>query len=167
MIHGRQRADILDRRAMPAFFAAASRLRRVGGPPSRLLGINVSGGEALSFFLSNWRSRSRNLSIGRFPARLQKPLKGRGHKVLSFWFAQQPFDGRARMKLDLSQRLEIGLAILHCQKWRGVSRKPELAALSCISKSPNDRNSCHIHLFGLFCHVSRKHMGERVNSYRF
>ena len=82
-----------------------------GGPPSRLLGFNVMRGEALSSFLCNWPSRSRNLSIGRFPARLQKPLKGRGHKVLSLWFAQQPFDGRAGIKLDLSQPLEIGLAI--------------------------------------------------------
>ena len=138
-----------------------------GRPPSRLLGINVMGGEALSYFLCNWPSRSRSLSIGRFPARLQKPLKGRGHKVLSLWFAQQPFDGRAGMKLDLSQPLEIGLAILHGQKWRGVSSKPALAGLSCISKSPNDRNPCHLQLFGLFCQVSRKHMGERVNSYRF
>jgi hypothetical protein len=138
-----------------------------GGPPSRLLGFNVMRGEALSSFLCNWPSRSRNLSIGRFPARLQKPLKGRGHKVLSLWFAQQPFDGRAGIKLDLSQPLEIGLAILHGQKWRGVSSKPALAGLSCISKSPNDRNPCHLHLFGLFCQVSRKHMGERVNSYRF
>src|SRR5215208_6129209 len=49
-----------------------------------------------------------------------------------------------RMKLDLSHPLEIGLAILHCQKWRGVSRKPALAGLSCISKRPNDRNPCNL-----------------------
>ena len=78
-----------------------------GGPPSRLLGINVMGGEVLSYFLCNWPSRSRNLSIGRFPARLQKPLKGRGHKVLTLWFAQQPLDGGAGIKLDLSQPLEL------------------------------------------------------------
>ena len=101
-----------------------------GGPPSRLLGFNVMRGEALSSFLCNWPSRSRNLSIGRFPARLQKPLKGRGHKVLSLWFPQQPFDGRAGIKLDLSQPLEIGLAILHGQKWRGVSSKRSPAAVS-------------------------------------
>ena len=98
---------------------------------------------------------------------MQKLLKGRGHKVLSLWFAQQPFDGRAGMKLDISQPLEIGLAILHGQKWRGVSSKPLLAGLSCIAKSPNDRNPCPLQLFGLFCQVSRKHMGELVNSYRF
>jgi hypothetical protein len=87
-----------------------------GGPSCRLLGINVMGDEALSCFLCNWPSRSRSPSIGGFPARLQKLLKGLGHKVLSLWFAHQPFDGRAGMKLDLGQPLEIGLAILHGQK---------------------------------------------------
>jgi hypothetical protein len=132
-----------------------------GAAPSRLLGINVSGGEALSYFLCRWPSRSWNLSIGRVPARLQKPLKGRGHEVLSLRFAQQPFDGRAGIKLNLSQPLEIGLPILHGQKRRGVSSKPALAGLSCISESPNDRNPRHLQLFGLFCQVSRKHTGER------
>jgi hypothetical protein len=160
-------AQIFSTAAHASIFRSGFKAAEGGGPPSRLLGIYVIGGEALSCFLSKWPSRSRSLSIDGFPARLQKPLKGRGHKVHSLWFAQQPFDGRARMKLDLSQPLEIGLAILHCQKWRGVSRKPALAGLSCIAKSPNDRNPCHLHLFGLFCHVSRKHMGERVNSYRF
>ena len=43
---------------MLAFFAAASRPPRVGGPPRRLLGINVVGDEAFGYFLGNgpWRS---------------------------------------------------------------------------------------------------------------
>jgi hypothetical protein len=125
-----------------------------GQPPSRLLGIDVMGGEAPSYFLCNRSSRSRSLSVSGSPARLQKPLKGRGHKVLPLWLAQQPLDRKAGMKLDLRQPLKIGLAILNGQKWRGVSRKPALAGLSCISKSPNDRNHCHLQLFGSFCQVN-------------
>ena len=34
-----------------------------GGTPSRFLGINVMGGEVLSYFLCNWPSRSRNHKV--------------------------------------------------------------------------------------------------------
>jgi hypothetical protein len=82
------------------------------------------GDEALSCFLCNWPSRSRSPSIGGFPARLQKLLKGLGHKVLSLWFAHQPFDGRAGMKLDLGQPLEIGFVS------KAFSATPGLAFLA-------------------------------------
>ncbi len=128
-------------------------------PLSCLLAMNVFGDEALSYFLSNGPRRSRS----RFPAGLQKPTKGPGDKMLAFWFAQQPFDGSTRINFDLTQPLEICLAIFHGQKWRNFSSEPALASLGRISKGANDRNFRHFQLLSTFSQVNRKYVRERIH----